>query len=172
MDVFFVTFFFLLFAPGLGLASSQHFDMKGECWYSKSLLQVLFHPWLRCRFAQYDLLRITLPCFACAEFVLPHSLPAKASPWLRALWGMLRKVNFSQGQPRSPGSLQNQRWEMIPINHPLLEECLFSYSDYSLCQLKPAFVNHIGTYNQEALHGTETKPGKVDAYFKYYNTHL
>lgn len=61
---------------------------------------------------------------------------------------------------------------MIPIIHPLLEECLFSYTDYSLCQLKLAFLNHISTYNQEALHDTEITLGKADAYFKYINTYF
>ena len=61
---------------------------------------------------------------------------------------------------------------MIPIIHSPLEERLFSYSDYSLCQLKLAFVNHISTYNQEALHDTEITLGKADAYFKYLNTYF
>lgn len=61
---------------------------------------------------------------------------------------------------------------MIPSIHPPLEECLFSYTDYSLSQLKLAFVNHIGTYNQEAPHNTEITLGKADAYFKYFKRYF
>lgn len=59
---------------------------------------------------------------------------------------------------------------MIPITHPPLEECLFLYTYYSLCRLKLAVVNHIGTYNQEASHDSEITLGKADAYFKYCNS--
>lgn len=61
---------------------------------------------------------------------------------------------------------------MIPIIHPPLEEHLFPYADYSLCQLKLPSVNHISTYHQEALHDTEITLGKADAYFEYSNTYF
>lgn len=61
---------------------------------------------------------------------------------------------------------------MIPIIHPPLEECLFSHPDYSLRQLKLAFVDHISTYNQEAPHDTEITLGKANAYFKYFSTYF
>lgn len=134
--------FLLLFEPGSGSVSSQYFDIKWVHWSSKySLLQVLFHSCPRCHFPQHDLLRIPLPVLH-VQNLLSH-IP---SPWKQVLVlghceGCSRRL-ASAKDSQSVGSLQNQRWEMIPVIHPP-EECLFSPTDYSLCQLKPAFVNHI-----------------------------
>lgn len=90
--------FLLLFEPGSGLASSQYFDIKWVHWSSRVCSgTVSFLPEMS--FPPTWPSQNTTACFACAEFVLPHPLPVKASPCLRALWGMLMKVSFSQGQP-------------------------------------------------------------------------
>lgn len=60
---------------------------------------------------------------------------------------------------------------MISLIHLPLE-CLFTYTDYSLCRLTLAFVNHISTSNTEALHDTEITLGKDQAYLKYFNTYF
>lgn len=54
----------------------------------------------------------------------------------------------------------------------ILHWSVFSYTDYSLCQLTLVFMKHISTYNKEALHNTEITLGKDDAYFKYLNTYF
>lgn len=92
-------FFLLLFEPGSGLAFSQYFDI--ECTDTPNTEfasgTVSFLPEMS--FSPTWPSQNTTACFACAEFVLSHPLPVKASPCLRPLWGMLTKVSSSQGQP-------------------------------------------------------------------------